>query len=231
MHHELTQGGTQTSSTSINPKKDPKTAKIGIIYKLASKLERSSPTLTTASPSFQWGQSASKLYLRIKFSHKLDTPSSLTNLDTLRVDIGHDHFRVSVLELRQGLCIHWLLHLHTFYHILPGLSEFRVGAQGRVELELEKGIKIAWRNVHYEATKIYANQYIWWEMNRKYADELEGDGYIFQKAMKRIDEEEDKRYDSGEEVRRDRIRLRELEKEYDSMMRGVRARTRVRKSY
>lgn len=156
----------------------------------------------------------SRIYLQIKFSPKIDTPSSITDFTSLKVKIKHDSFSVSVLEFSQGFIIHWHLNLHTFYHILPGTSNWALEAGGRLTIELDKGIKIAWRNVHFQATVIYPNQHIWWEILSKYSDELEGDLYIFDKAEKRIEEEEDKKNLKEEMSSFDSKYAKELRKEY-----------------
>lgn len=165
-------------------------------------VDRTSPEVAQLAPCFQWGQSANALFVRVKFTPKLDVPTSFRSTETLKVSIREDQFSVSAIEFRWSKFIHWRLNLHFFYHILPKLSDWEVASQGTVELEFTKGVKIVWRNIHHEATKILPNQYLWTEILQKYSDELESDLdlAIFQKAEARIEEEETKKND--EKLRR-----------------------------
>lgn len=107
--------------------------------------------------------------------------------------IGYDQFEVSLLEFHEHLAVHWKLKLHTFYHILPAPSTYKPSSGNRVELVIRKGVKIAWRNIHYEATVVYPNQYAWYEINKRFSGQLIDDTYIFKKAQDRIDEKNDER--------------------------------------
>ena len=139
-------------------------------------------------------------------------------------------FELSAIEFKVKKFIHWRLQLHFFYHILPMLSFWESVSQGAVELDFAKGIKIVWRNIHHQATKILPNQYLWWEVMHRHRDEFEGDFErgIFSKAEQRMDEEEDKLNDANEMKSEDRKRQKEASKAIAESLSKIRARTRVR---
>lgn len=145
------------------------------------------------------------------------------------VTIREDQFQVSAVEFRAGSFIHWNLKLHTFYHIIPGLSEWRKSSQGNIELDLHKGIKIVWRNIHHEATKVLPNQYLWYDILYKYNDDFQGDfeKSIFVKAETRMEEEEEKHNEVQNKLAADRDRGRELKKIIAERYGKMRARSRV----
>ena len=102
-------------------------------------------------------------------------------------------------------------------------------SQGGVELEFGKGVKIAWRNIHYQATKILPNQYLWIDIMRKYRDDFEGDFEqgVFAKAEQRMEEEEDKYNQAKETAAKDRERIRKVDKALVETAQKIRARSRV----
>lgn len=62
----------------------------------------------------------------------------------------------------------------------------------------------------------------------KYADELEGELYIFERAEKRMNQEEDKKNRREDLLGSDAKQIRLLKKEYEEIMEGIKARKRVR---
>lgn len=62
----------------------------------------------------------------------------------------------------------------------------------------------------------------------KYADELEGELYIFERAENRMNEEEDKKNRRDDLQGADAKQIKLLKKEYEEMMEGIKARKRVR---
>ena len=184
---------------------------------------------TRLKPCFEWGQSIDTLFVRVKFTTKIDVPSALRNLQSIRVRMREDLFSISVIELRGKKFIHWLLEVNYFYHTLPGLSEWRKSSQGTVELELAKAIRIVWRNIHHEATKIWPNQYLWLEIMHKYRDDFDGDFEmsIFQKADQRMEEEEDKLNEKRQKKYEDREKKKEISEEMRLLHSKIKARNRV----
>lgn len=154
---------------------------------------------------------------------------SLRDHSSLRVTIREDMFEISALEFKSKKFIHWRLQLNFFYHILPLASGWESVSQGAVELDFAKGIKIVWRNIHHQATKILPNQYLWWEVMHRHKDEFDGDFEqgIFLKADQRIEEEEDKRNDSRDSKAEDKRRAKDLAKALAHTVSKIRARTRV----
>ena len=128
--------------------------------------------------------------MQVRFTQKIDTPR-FVDVRNVRVEIGHDWFLVEGLFFRTKQPLYWKLKLNTYQHILPGLSWYGIGEGGVVELRLEKPLAIAWRNIHYQATVVFKNQYVWSEINEKYRAELEEDWAVFGRAQKRFDEVED----------------------------------------
>lgn len=129
--------------------------------------------------------------MQVRFTQKIDIPR-FVDVRNVRVGIGHDWFIVEALFFKTGKPLYWKLKLNTYQHILPSLSWYEIGeSSGIVELTLEKPLAIAWRNIHYQATVIFKNQYAWTEINEKYRAELEDDWAVFGRAQKRFDEVED----------------------------------------
>jgi len=156
-------------------------------------------------------------------------PSGLRDLDSVQVNIREDFFTVSAIEFRGRKFIHWFLKVDYFYHALPMLSEWRKSSEGRVELDIAKGIKIAWRNIHYQATKIHPNQYLWTDIMFKYREDFDDDFDlgVFAKAEQRQQEEEDKHNDKREKVAADKERAKAVAKELANTAMKIRARIRL----
>ncbi len=165
----------------------------------------------------------------MRFAPKIDVPSSLRDLDSLRVDLREDYFEVSAVEFRGKRFVHWLLKVNYFYHALPGLSGWRRGAQGTVELEVAKAVRIVWRNIHHEATKVWPNQYLWTEILQQYREDFEGDFErgVFGKAEQRMQEEEDKANLRREQQAEDRLRAKQAVQALRLLHSQLLARSRV----
>ena len=165
----------------------------------------------------------------MKFSAKIDFPSSLRNLDSLEVVLREDYFSVSAVEFRGKKFTHWLLKVNYFYHALPKLSAWRRASQGTVELEIAKALRIVWRNLHHEATKVWPNQYLWAEIMHKYRDDFDGDFEmgIFGKAEQRMQEEEDKMNLRRDQRAQDRATGRRVAQELRATHSKILARSRV----
>ena len=56
-------------------------------------------TRVTITPAFEWCQSASHIYINVKFAHKLDAPATL-NVETEAVELGERRVRLAAASTK-----------------------------------------------------------------------------------------------------------------------------------
>ena len=68
-------------------------------------------------PAFLWAQNMTFLFVKIKFSAKLDTPGAL-EVQNMNISFLYDRFIFSALSLDQSqIPIHYYLEIETFHHL------------------------------------------------------------------------------------------------------------------
>lgn len=122
------------------------------------------------SPAFQWAQSPNKVYLNIKFSHRLEAPGCNSIKDSIVNITETKVFFLGFCE-KSSQNIKFLLDLDLFKKIVVNESSFSFGSVGKLNFELSKKRGDIW-DLPVKGKKP-KNMHIWWEMKNKFAKEMD----------------------------------------------------------
>lgn len=137
-----------------------------------SKIAQSSTKIQQVTPVFKWAQSLDKIFIKVKFAHRWDSPGCL--------DLWGSKF--TILEDKKGIDFECFgiqgdhpLKFKLKFPLLKEISkgEFQSESVGTGVITLEKKEKNnVWRTLierEYVNKKKIA-QKVWWEMNKQFPD-------------------------------------------------------------
>lgn len=127
-------------------------------------------TSKNISPALQWAQSPDKVYIDVKFSHRLDSPGCL-EITEPSTDIQETQLSFLGKCSKSGEKITIELALELFDTILPEESSSSFNSIGRVQFVLKKKGESAWDKL--VKGKSQKNHHTWWEMKKEFDSEME----------------------------------------------------------
>jgi hypothetical protein len=145
-----------------------KTQALGLkrkLEKFVSAIENSS-SVQVVSPAYQWAQSPTKIFLDIKFSHRLDSPGCLEVRDPV-VTITDTKLNFYANCARSTQRIRLELDLEYYAEVVPEESNYSFTSVGRLNVNLQKKTdETVWPKPM--KGKKPNNVHTWWEMKEKY---------------------------------------------------------------
>jgi len=137
------------------------------IVQLAS---ASNKALAPMEPAFQWAQSASSIFIQVKFAHKLDAPACIDLVDP-------QHFiqaeRLGVSSGCKNSDKRFQLELDLFDAVNASASSWAVTSVGRGTFTLAKTAPLAKWSRLLRSTTRPKNMHIWFERQEQFDDELD----------------------------------------------------------
>jgi hypothetical protein len=122
------------------------------------------------NPAFEWAQSATHVYLGVKFAHKLDAPACIDLVDQ---DVSITAAAVRLHATCKGKNKRFVLELALLEPIDAGASTWSMASVGRGTLTLVKvSPRVRWERLLQSATDKPRNMGTWWELHEKYKDEV-----------------------------------------------------------
>jgi len=126
--------------------------------------------LHTIVPAFEWAQSASHAFLRVKWAHKIDAPATL---DVAEPRVAATNASLELVGSSRSKGFRYRLAFAPFADVVPGQCAFEAGAVGRGTLTLKKRTRARWpRLVRDEAEASKLPMHTWWDRQEQYRDEL-----------------------------------------------------------
>ena len=122
------------------------------------------------NPAFEWAQSATHVYLGVKFAHKLDAPACIDLVDQ---DVSITAATVRLHATCKGKNKRFVLELALFEPIDAAASTWSMASVGRGTMTLVKvSPRVRWERLLQSATDKPRNMGTWWELHEKYKDEV-----------------------------------------------------------
>jgi len=149
-----------------------------------------SQPLQVLQPAFQWAQSGTHIYLNIKFSHRMDAPSTL-DVVVDNCTIGDDTFDLVAIKPPKK----FNLHLDLFGEVVAEESHWSLSSVGKLSASLKKRSKKVWGGL-LKGREILKQMHLWYDKQSQFATELS--------MMEEWDEEELMREDKEENSARTR---------------------------
>jgi hypothetical protein len=140
------------------------------IADLKEVIESSLPVQVIA-PAYQWAQSATEVFLSVKFSHKLDAPATL-NVEANTVTVTDQKLSLEASNGRKS----FVLDLDLFGEVQGGdAASFSMASVGRMTFTLKKkeGERSKWPRLLATEGKKPGNQHFWYSQAEQYTDELD----------------------------------------------------------
>jgi hypothetical protein len=140
------------------------------IADLKEVIESSLPVQVIA-PAYQWAQSATEVFLSVKFSHKLDAPATL-NVEANTVTVTGQKLFLEASNGRKS----FVLDLDLFGEVQGGdAASFSMASVGRMTFTLKKkeGERSKWPRLLASEGKKPGNQHFWYSQAEQYTDELD----------------------------------------------------------
>jgi len=131
----------------------------------------------TITPAFEWCQSATHIYINVKFAHKLDAPATL-NVEAESVALEESKVRL-LASSSKGSLKSFVLEFPLFAHIVPQNSSYSMASVGRMSLVLAKAASPSkWPRLvpkSFNAQKVLGKAvlHFWHDLHRNYVSELE----------------------------------------------------------
>jgi len=153
------------------------------------------------TPAFEWCQSATHIYINVKFAHKLDAPATL-NVEAESVVLGAGNVRLAASTTR-GSTKNFLLDFPLFAAVVPQNSSYNMASVGRMSITLVKAEspskwpRLVHKTFNAQQSLGKAVLHFWHDMHKNYVKELE-----------LLDDEDD-----DEDDRKAKLKRREREKE------------------
>jgi len=140
------------------------------IADLKEVIESSLPVQVIA-PAYQWAQSATEVFLNVKFSHKLDAPATL-NVEANTVMVTDQKLSLEASNGRKS----FVLDLDLFGEVQGGdAAAYSMASVGRMTFTLKKkeGERSKWPRLLATEGKKPGNQHFWYSQAEQYTEELE----------------------------------------------------------
>ena len=150
-------------------------AELTALHQAISASKPAAPRVTI-TPAFEWCQSASQIFLNIKFAHKLDAPATL-NVETDAVDLLEN--RVRLVASSKSPMKSFLLEFPLFSTVIPSNSTFSMSSVGRMSITLAKAeTPSRWPQLVHKTFNVQKSLgksvlHFWHDMHQNYASELE----------------------------------------------------------
>ncbi len=94
------------------------------------------------NPAFLWGQNMTFLFVKIKFSHRLDAPGKVVlykveregalEVQNMNISFKYDRFIFSALSFSQGaFIVHYFLEVETYNHLNTHFCSWKLDSVGK----------------------------------------------------------------------------------------------------
>jgi hypothetical protein len=133
--------------------------------------------VSRVTPAYQWAQSPDKLFVDVKFAHRLDAPGCSEIRDE-SITLEEDRIKFHGFCTQASHKIRFDLDIELHAKIVPDSSSHTMSSVGRLTFTLTKAETAAWPQP--SKGKKPSNVHVWWEMKERY-----------QKAMNKLTGEED----------------------------------------
>lgn len=134
-------------------------------------------------PAYQWAQSPDKLFIDVKFAHRLDSPGCLEIKNEV-ITLEEDRITFVGFCTQSSHRIKFDLDIELHAKIVPDSSSHTMSSVGRLTFTLTKAESAAWPQP--TKGKKPLNVHVWWEMKERY-----------QKQMNKLTGEEDEDADKS----------------------------------
>jgi hypothetical protein len=122
-------------------------------------------------PAFEWAESPERVFLNIKFSHRIDSPGCLT-ISEPKVQLGDDYMLLTAFCKDPDFKYKAMLSLDLADKVNAAESRFSLGSSGYIVVSLEKREQPkAWGALLKGKKPI--NMHTWWEMKEIYEPDME----------------------------------------------------------
>jgi len=135
------------------------------------------------------------LYLKVKFSPKIDTPGFM-EIFRINVTITNYEIMLTGIALEGDLPVKFELYMRTYKNLVPD-SKYTFWSRremGTIEITIEKSPRpYFWKNLLENMFEDPPNQYLWWDMLYEKRSEIEEAVILFEaREMQRDDIDEEK---------------------------------------
>lgn len=138
---------------------------------LFNKLTQESLSLSVVM-AFQWAQSPNKIFLDVKFSHRIDSPPCI-KLNNLDVKIEPTNVRVKGDCEHTGQSVIYKLDLNLWNHVDPEKSTYNTENRGHLFINLVKKDSPSYWPLPIAGKNRPKNMHVWWSMKEKYEDDMD----------------------------------------------------------
>jgi soluble cytochrome b562 len=120
-------------------------------------------------PAYQWAQSPDRVFIDVKFAHRLDSPGCL-EVTSESITLEEDRLKFSGLCTQSSHRIKFDLDIELHDKIVPDSSSHVKSSVGRLTFTLVKAATAAWPQP--SKGKKPTNVHVWWEMKERYQKEM-----------------------------------------------------------
>ncbi|CAD8069416.1 unnamed protein product [Paramecium primaurelia] len=172
---------------------------------LSKLLPSHSPYLNVLEPCYLWAQNMTHLFLKIKFTTKIDIPGAQT-VNNFQINITEPSLYIEAYSFE--LLNRYVLRIKTYKFMNPIYFHYQFVELGQVIIEILKSPSpYFWKNVHSNIMYNPPNQYIWWDMYYQYRGQLEV-------AFGLLEDTENKREEMERQKLSEDLKMRESKKQY-----------------
>ena len=165
-----------------------------------------------------WAQSLTNIYLMIKFGHRHDAPGCL-EVKNEEIIINSNIFtfkayciQVIIFNIQGDIPIKFHLSINMLEEVIGEESTWSSSSVGRLQVTMKKKESPKyWKNLFKNSSEMPINVKFWFEMSKKFSDELQ----------KYIDEHEDEKEREEEEKNRERRKKRRVKKKEKKIEKSV----------
>ena len=120
-------------------------------------------------PAMQWAQSPEKIFIDIKFAHRLDAPGCI-EIRTDKIEFEKTHLKISAMCTMSSHQMRYVVDFDLYDEIDPEMSSYTKSSLGRMAVTLEKKTKAYWK-LPMKGKKP-GNMQVWWEMRARYKKDM-----------------------------------------------------------